>query len=115
MDWQSILPQKSWATLKLIFKRWERLRILYNLLLLGVVLLAAGPGIALPDFLELLFLIMGAVLANLCFFAGPLTESYLAWLGLKSQLVTLGLFVLGVLISIPLVFLFEFSIALRLG
>ena len=57
-------------------------------------------------------LAVGAVLANLCYLAGPAAESYLAWLGLKSRWVTLALFAGGVLISFPLVYMFGIAYVL---
>ena len=51
-------------------------------------------------------LLVGAVLANLCFLAGPAAEAYLAWLGVRSRLVTVALFVAGVVVSLPLTLMF---------
>ena len=61
--------------------RWERLRILYNLILIAIVVLPVGGGpVELPELADLPILAVGAVLANLCYLAGPAAESYLAWL-----------------------------------
>jgi hypothetical protein len=91
-----------------IFLRWERLRLPYN-----IILLAATAGFhgwllkLLPDYPILLLPLGFACLgANLCFFAAPAVESYLAWLGLRSRWVGPVLFAGGVAISLPLVFLF---------
>ena len=84
--------------IKPVFIRWERLRILYNLMLILLVLYPydlATLRLRLPEFLVLL---MGAVLANLCFLAGPIAESYLYWIGIRSRAVTAGLFILGTLV-----------------
>jgi hypothetical protein len=64
---------------------------------------------------ELPVLAVGAALANLCFMAGPMADAYLSWLGLRSRWVTAGLFVCGLLVSIPLVYMFGFSYALMLS
>lgn len=101
--------------LRLILLRWERLRILYNLLLVGLVLIPTGGAFQLPTLRELPVLAVGAALANLCFMAGPLADAYLSWLGLRSRWVTAGLFAAGLLISIPLVYMFGFSYALMLS
>jgi hypothetical protein len=100
------------AQARQVFLRWERLRIPYNALLVAVVMLPAGGGFSWPDPGDFLILLMGAVLANLCFLAGPVAETYLAWLGMRSKLVTAVLFVGGVLVSIPCVFFFGFSVVL---
>ena len=100
------------AQARAIFVRWERLRIPYNALLLAVVLLPTSGGFTWPDPGDFLILLMGTVLANLCFLAGPAAETYLAWLGLRSKWVTAVLFVGGVLVSIPCIYFFGFSIAL---
>lgn len=98
------------AFVKPIFLKWEKLRLPYNLILFLVTVLwysswREGPrGLVLP--VMVLFLLIGAVLANICFLAGPLAESYITWLGWKSNLVTGILFVGGVLISIPCVIFF---------
>ncbi len=101
--------------LRSILLQWERLRILYNLVLLGLVLLPTGGSFQLPSLSELPVLAVGAVLANLCYLAGPLADAYLSWLGLRSRWVTAGLFAGGLLISIPLVYMFGFSYALMMS
>jgi hypothetical protein len=94
--------------LKPIFLKWEKLRIPYNLILALVLILSHGQSMGARFFhpLALSIWLTGAVLANLCFFAGPLAEAYIAWLGLRSRVVTVVLFVGGVLISIPCVLCF---------
>jgi len=99
--------------LRSILIRWERLRILYNLVLTAVVILpVGGDPLTLPEPADLPILAVGAVLANLCYLAGPAAESYLAWLGLRSRWVTLALFAGGVLISFPLVYMFGIAYVL---
>jgi hypothetical protein len=93
-----------------IFLRWERLRVAYNVLL-GLVtaglLATLDDELLLPGMPELLAtLLVGCLLANLCFTTGPLVETYLRWLGLRSRGVTTALFAVGVLVSVPLVLLF---------
>jgi hypothetical protein len=103
------------SMLRSILIRWERLRILYNLVLVGLVLLPTGGSIHLPSLRELPVLAVGAFLANLCYLAGPVAEAYLSWLGLRSRWVIAGLFAGGVLIAIPLVYMFGFSSALMMS
>lgn len=95
------------ADAKAIFLRWERLRVGYNLILLLVTLgclFARWPEARAPWYGWFVICLIGAVMANLCFFAAPATETYLHWLGVRSRAVTTALFLLGVLVSIPLVF-----------
>ena len=95
---------------KPVFLKWEKLRILYNFILFVVTVLwyagAFSWGRSYLDPVLLLSLLVGAVLANLCFLAGPIAEAYIAWLGWRSTLVTITLFVGGVVISIPCVIFF---------
>jgi hypothetical protein len=101
---------------KPIFLKWEKLRLPYNLILAAILLLSQGGNLStilvLAQSVMLVFWIVGAVLANLCFLAGPLVEAYLTWLGVESRWLTPGLFGLGLLISIPLVLLFPLPFAL---
>jgi len=106
----------SWLpALRSIVLRWERLRILYNLVLLGLVLVPTGGSFQLPSLRELPVLAIGAVLANLCFMAGPVAEVYMSWLGLRSRWVTAGLFAGGLLVSIPCVYMFGFAYVLSVS
>jgi hypothetical protein len=93
-----------------VFLRWERLRLPYNAVLLlatGVFLAGLRDELLLPGAPEVVAkLLVGGLLANVCFTAGPLVEAYAAWLGLRARFVTATLFALGTLISLPLVLLF---------
>lgn len=97
-----------------IFRRWEKLRLGYNALLVVALIQIHGLSLRAKSFepLTLGICLTGGVLANLCFLAGPLAECYFAWLGLRSRLVTAALFVGGVLVSIPCVALFPVGMAL---
>ena len=106
----------SWLpAIRSIVLRWERLRILYNLVLLGLVLVPTGGSFQLPSLRELPVLAIGAVMANLCFMAGPVAEVYLSWLGLRSRWVTVVLFAGGLLVSIPCVYMFGFAYVLSMS
>jgi hypothetical protein len=97
--------------LKPIFYKWEKLRLPYNIIL--AVILWLSHGISLKwQFFQPMFLsiwLAGGIGANLCFFVGPLVESYLTWLGLCRRWVTFVIFVIGVFISLPCVLLFPFA------
>ena len=67
-----------------VFLRWERLRLLYlGLLVPFTLLLHAVVGAFTPERLFEAFL--GGVLANVCYFAGPVAEVYLRWLGVAGR------------------------------
>ena len=76
-----------------ILKRWEKLRIVYNAVLVvwSIALLfytSAPPGIiiALP---------LGGMLANLLYLLGPAIEAYMTWFGYWHATATYVLFGLG--------------------
>jgi len=106
-DFASFVP-----AIRSVFLRWERLRVLYNLALVAVVLFPTGGSFELPEIRQLPELAIGAVLANLCYLAGPIVEAYLTWLGLRTRWVTAALFSGGVLVSVPLVYMFGFAYVL---
>jgi hypothetical protein len=84
-----------------IFRAWERLRLVYNAALALVVMVCLSPGQeAEPAFW--LFLACQAVVANLCFFAGPLGEWYAAWLGYRGRATRWVLFGSGLLFAVAL-------------
>lgn len=97
--------------LKPIFYKWEKLRLPYNLILAVILLLSHGLNLKWQFFhpIWLSIWLAGAIGANLCFFAGPLVESYLTWLGFCPRWVTGVIFVLGVFLSVPCVLLFPFA------
>jgi hypothetical protein len=88
-------------SVKAIFRAWERLRLVYNAVLALVVVLFLSPRQAVePTFW--LFLACQAVAANLCFFAGPLGEWYVGWLGYRSRATRWVLFGSGLLFAVVL-------------
>jgi hypothetical protein len=61
-----------------ILRRWERLRIVYNVTLIGIVLaftLLAFPFLigSVPFWVRVIF---GAIIANTCYFIAPAIEGY---------------------------------------
>ncbi len=83
-----------------IFVAWERLRIVYNSVL-AVTVLCVGtiyylqygpPPFPMTGFLGLFIPFIGA---NLCFFAGPIVETYVAWLGNRTETLRLIMMLLG--------------------
>lgn len=84
-----------------LWRRWERLRVVYNAVLLGeVILFVLIFGIEGPIRSFLRFLVQDAILANLCFSAGPVLEGYFRLLKFRKTLVTKTLFFSGLFVSI---------------
>ena len=93
---------------KQAFLRWERLRILYNLALaviLYVTLRRMGVSLEYVNKRHDLWAewVVCALAANVCYFGGPLADLYATWLGCRERMVTVGIFALGVVVSVPLV------------
>jgi len=78
---------------KATFLAWERLRIPFVVVLGLITLFLAGPN--LIELQTLIVVAVGAVIANLCFFAGPIVETYVCWLGYEQKWVRWFLFVGG--------------------
>jgi hypothetical protein len=87
-----------------ILGHWERLRVVYNVVLTAeVALLVLGPfrqALRWPNLGSVL--VYYALVANLCFCAGPVATAYLHWLGVRGPGVTRTLFALGMILSIGL-------------
>jgi hypothetical protein len=86
---------------KAIFRAWEGLRLVYNAVLVAVVLLFLSERPEQPPAFWL-FLLCQAVAANLCFFAGPLAEWYVGWLGYRSRALRWVLFGAGLVFAVVL-------------
>lgn len=97
-----------------VFVRWEKLRILYNLIVGGVGLTAlafctlaltdmfAKPGNASALIKPLIGALIYGLAANVCYFLGPIIESYARWLGLRAPHITQALFIAGTAFSVLL-------------
>lgn len=81
-------------TLKHIFIAWEKLRVLY-VLALAAVTLSSIPLEAMKRLDVWIAVAILAIGANACYFAGPIAETYLCWLGLRRNIVRSVLFVGG--------------------
>ena len=87
-----------------VFLRWERWRLIYNLALVGLVItLAIAWGDGNSNWAHFAVeCVLGAVVANLCYFAGPITVAYLQWLGIHHRAITPFLFGCGLVLTIGL-------------
>lgn len=92
------------AIAKSVFIAWERLRIVYVVLLGTFTMMLAIPGVV--DFGSRLFLfhgiimiVEGAIIANICYFTGPVIETYVRWLGYDGKWVRWLLFASGTLLT----------------
>jgi hypothetical protein len=83
--------------LRQTFLAWERLRIVYIALLALLTLLLAGQNLLRIQ--TLVMIVEGAIVANVCFFAGPITESYIHWLGYEGKWVRWFLFIAGTFLT----------------
>ena len=83
---------------------WERLRVLYIALLGALTVFLAMPGVIhngsqLFTFRGMFILVEGAIIANICYFAGPTVETYVRWLGYDRKWVRWILFIGGTLLT----------------
>ncbi|MBA4017027.1 MAG: hypothetical protein C0483_07645 [Pirellula sp.] len=85
-------------TLKQVFFAWEKLRVLY-VLALAAVTLSSIPLEAMKRLDVWIAVAVLAIAANACYFAGPIAEVYLCWLGLRRNIVRTALFVGGTLFA----------------
>ena len=80
-----------------VFFEWERLRVIYNAALVAVVVFITWSNGLL---LIIPLAIVPAILANLCFCAGPVAECYLCWLGVPRGPARWFVFGVGLCLSI---------------
>ena len=89
------------ARTKAIFLAWEKLRIVYNLILAAIVLgfVVCDPAMRVLNLRYLLALVYLCIVANVLFLAGPAVEAYAAWLGFNTRVLRLVLFGLGTIFA----------------
>ncbi len=84
-----------------VFLGWERLRIVFNSVLVSLTLLCGFGSLAVPKFW--FTAMFGAILTNVCFCVGPVLEGYATWhFGRRVQWLRWCLFLLGQLIAATL-------------
>ena len=104
---------------KAIFLAWEKLRMLY-VALVGIAVLVltflVEPNL-FKDYKFWIGVAEGAVIANIAFFAGPIVESYLTWLGncprWYRKAAMIGGIVFTILLAMLVIGAFGFSAALN--
>ena len=96
-QFQAPEPETISAIAKSTFLAWERLRVVYVGLLGALTIAISGSAIFQPDLL--LPIVIGGIIANICFFAGPAIETYVRWLGYQGKWVRLLLFIGGTLLT----------------
>lgn len=80
-----------------VFLAWEKIRPLYNLALVAIVLCTTWLiGFNILWTAEFWGTTLGgAFIANLCYFAAPISETYVSWLGFQGEKMRWPLFLLG--------------------
>jgi hypothetical protein len=89
--------ERKYAAIGRVMVTWEKLRVVYNATL-GLTVIAVGVtliGVSSGGVWVFRVATLGAVVANVCFCAGPVVDGYLTWLGFRSPIITGVLFVAG--------------------
>ncbi len=95
-------PEGSLLTIaRTVFLAWEKLRIVYVIILSVVTLMLTGAT-GFSNWQVLRLIIEGAVVANVAYFAGPTIETYIRWLGYERMWPRWLMFGSGTLLSIVL-------------
>ncbi len=104
------------AIAKQVCLDWEKLRLIY-IAVLGAETIAIGflahPLILTPEFWG--GALLGAVFANVCFFIGPVIETYISWLGYPSRALRFVMFIAGTLFSCLLVIISLRSLVVQMS
>jgi cytochrome c oxidase subunit IV len=79
------------------FLAWERLRVIYIVVLGALTLLLGWQSFGSFDYW--VTVVGGAVVANVCFFAGPIVETYVSWLGYQGKWLRTSLLMIGTIFS----------------
>lgn len=85
------------SLVKQVFLKWEKKRLIYNLILIVALLIRRPPTWAWIDAL---------LYGNILYFLGPTVEGYIEWLGYKYKWFMPLAFVVGIIVSLFTVFFF---------
>lgn len=79
-------------------QQWEKLRVLYNAALVCwvVYLVNTSKPVLFQSFAFWVTCAVGAVVANACFFAGPLVETYFNWIDFRHRSIRWALLLIGI-------------------
>lgn len=102
LAWNEEVPpaEKGEASARAVFLAWERLRIVYGVILTAVTLIAGRHR--LGDGRLWTTIVIGTFGANLCFCVGPIAEGYFDLLGMPRKWARRSLFVAGTLLAVAL-------------
>ena len=115
---ESQVDPLSISALGELVKGWEKLRLIYNVVLLlpGAALMAYFViNRDMPAFAAIMFALASGVAANLAFFAGPIAELYFRAVfnrGKESPMLRRFLFGLGLIVSFGAMLFFSIGIVL---
>ena len=84
-------PQSPDLDFGTILRRWERLRIVYNLMLIPWVIFLLCVSTGPPGII--IVVPFAGILANGLYLLGPAVEAYMTWFGFWHVSMTIGLFV----------------------
>ena len=82
---------------KRVFLDWEKMRLAYNGILVAFSLLIGWRQMGSLDFWVVA--VLGAIGSNLCYFLGPVFDTYITWLGYRSLGIRWAVFALGTLFT----------------
>jgi hypothetical protein len=92
-------PISMWPAIRQVFISWEKLRIVYDMILVATCLIYGRE--LYPEISFWLLCFFGGIFCNLCFFLGPIVESYATWLLQRDQIwLRVILFIAGLAISL---------------
>ena len=101
---ESLLSPSVKDVLRTVLWEWEKLRLPY-LAVVALAVLATTAAAGAFDLRWVEIIVEGAVVANVAYFAGPLAETYLRWLGYDRTWPRWALFAGGVALTCVLAFL----------
>ncbi len=82
---------------KRVFLDWEKMRLAYIGILGVFTLLMGWPHLGSLEFWAIS--IFGGIVANGCYFLGPIVETYVTWLGFRSLALRWVMFALGTMFT----------------
>ena len=94
-------PNSLVAIARKTFLAWEKLRILF-VGILGLITVLATVPLGFPSWRLLIIIVQGAIVANLAFFAGPVVETYVRWLGYNRMWPRWLMFISGTMMTAAL-------------